>query len=129
MNEIISKFKALSDRNRVRILGALTTCDELCACQITELLQISGATTSRHLGILISTNLIESRKEGRWVFYCLKPDCDGFETVMEWIKEKFPGSLEMEQDIISLGRITAFNREDLCRQQRGEKCCPKGRKR
>ena len=65
MKEMISIFKALSDQNRLRVVAALTNCPELCACQITELLQVSGATGSRHLEILIAAGLVDRRKEGR----------------------------------------------------------------
>ena len=62
--------KALSDQNRLRVVMALMTYDELCACQITEFLQISGATVSRHLGLLANAGIVSSRKEGRWVIFC-----------------------------------------------------------
>jgi ArsR family transcriptional regulator, arsenate/arsenite/antimonite-responsive transcriptional repressor len=43
MNDLLSILKALSDKNRLRIFYALLTYEELCACQITELLQVAGA--------------------------------------------------------------------------------------
>ena len=43
-------FKALGDRNRLRILAALLCHKELCACQIHEWLGVTGATASKHLG-------------------------------------------------------------------------------
>lgn len=71
MNRLTAIFKALSDRNRLRIVSALMKCDELCACQVTELIQVTGATASRHMGVLISSDLVGSRKDGRWVYYRL----------------------------------------------------------
>jgi hypothetical protein len=32
--------------------------------------------------------------------------------------------LALQKDLDTLGRITGLAREDLCRQQRGEACCP-----
>ena len=49
MKNILSVCRALSDRNRLRIVAALAVHDELCACQLTEMLTVSGATASRHL--------------------------------------------------------------------------------
>ena len=72
MEPTLEILKALSDKNRMRVVAALWRFDELCACQITELLNVSGATASRHLGILQKTGLVESRKEGRWVYYKIK---------------------------------------------------------
>ncbi|MFW5959693.1 MAG: hypothetical protein ACOCSE_01080 [Chitinivibrionales bacterium] len=37
MEKLLSAFKALSDRNRMRVVSALLEYDELCACQVTEL--------------------------------------------------------------------------------------------
>ncbi|MBW2220539.1 MAG: winged helix-turn-helix transcriptional regulator [Deltaproteobacteria bacterium] len=33
---------------------------------------VTGTTASRHLGVLISAGLMESCKDGRWVYYSLK---------------------------------------------------------
>ena len=63
MDKLTAIFKALSDRNRLRIVSALMKCDELCACQLTELIQVTGATASRHMGVLISSGLVDSRKD------------------------------------------------------------------
>ena len=62
-------FKALSDRNRFRVVAALLQSKELCACQIHEWLGVTGATASKHMGILVASGLVLSRKDGRWVHY------------------------------------------------------------
>ena len=124
MNRMVSLFKALSDWNRQRILAALTLQDELCACQIIELLQVSGATTSRHLAILNAAGLIHNRKEGRWVYYKLAEPQE-LKVLMDWMKDEFARSEDLADDRISLKKITAFAPEDICRKQRGEQCCPK----
>ena len=69
--EPLLPLKALADRNRLRIVAALADYEELCACQLTELLGVSGATASRHLAQLTASGLLASRKDGRWVHYCL----------------------------------------------------------
>jgi ArsR family transcriptional regulator len=71
MNTPLEIMKALSDRNRLRVTAALMTQDELCACHIIELLQITGATASRHMDVLLRAELVQSRKDGRWVHYRL----------------------------------------------------------
>jgi ArsR family transcriptional regulator len=67
MIQTVELFKALSDMNRLRIVVALGRYEELCACQITELLQVTGATVSRHLGVLQHAGVLKSRKEGRFL--------------------------------------------------------------
>lgn len=70
MRGFLEITKALSDINRVRVLMALMN-QELCVCQITELLKLAPSTVSKHMSILDHARLVESRKEGRWVYYRL----------------------------------------------------------
>lgn len=124
MDTLLSTFKALSDRNRLRIFAVLSNYEELCACQIIELLQVSGATVSRHINQLINAGLVAGRKDGRWVFYCLTPDTIQFNEVHHWMKIHFDQSIDVQHDLKALEKIIACDREDLCRKQRGETCCP-----
>lgn len=117
-------LKALSDRNRLRIVAALSRYEELCACQITELLQVTGATVSRHLSILQHAGLLSSRKEGRWIYYQLVYP-EGSDAVFTWLGATFAGSMEIQADSEVLDKIASIDREELCRSQRGEICCPK----
>ncbi|MDZ7667848.1 MAG: metalloregulator ArsR/SmtB family transcription factor [Desulfotignum sp.] len=85
MDDTLLKLKALADRNRLRIFLALTRYDELCACQITELLQVTGATASRHLGILVTAGLLKSRKASRWVYFSLEDRCMDMDGILGWL--------------------------------------------
>lgn len=73
MFDFLNIARALSDANRVRILLALRAAP-LCVCQITALLDLAPSTTSKHLSVLRQSRLIESTKQGRWVYYTL-PSC------------------------------------------------------
>lgn len=117
-------LKALSDMNRLRIVSALASNEELCACQITELLQVAGATASRHLSVLQHAGLLQSRKEGRWIYYRLAPPPDT-ETLFQWLHRVVESSEELMADRQALKKIMDIGREDLCRMQRGEACCPR----
>jgi ArsR family transcriptional regulator len=70
MQDVMDSLKALGDENRVRILLALQD-GELCVCQVIELLGLAASTVSKHLSILRSARLVESRKDGRWIYYQL----------------------------------------------------------
>src|SRR5258708_7936614 len=71
-------FKALSDPDRVRIV-ALLAHGELCVCHIEEALDDSQPSVSRHLAMLRAAGVVESRREGNWVYYQLcvqsNPEC------------------------------------------------------
>jgi len=125
MEKLTAIFKALSDRNRLRIVSALMKCDELCACQLTELIQVTGATASRHMGVLISSGLVDSRKDGRWVYYRLRREQADFGILIDWVESQLSNNPDAISDATTLTDITACEPEDLCRKQRGEECCPK----
>ncbi|BEH90994.1 MAG: winged helix-turn-helix transcriptional regulator [Turicibacter sp.] len=61
-------FKALSDTNRLKIIGLLVQ-RERCACELLEFFQISQPTLSHHMKILVSCGLVQSRKVGTWNYY------------------------------------------------------------
>lgn len=71
MFDFMNIAKALSDENRVRILMALNGRDELCVCQLIDMLQLAPSTVSKHLFILRNARLVLGRKEGRWMYYRL----------------------------------------------------------
>ena len=60
--------KALADEQRVRVLLALER-GELCVCQIVELMGLATSTISKHMSILKQARLVDSRKQGRWIYY------------------------------------------------------------
>lgn len=124
METTLEMMKALSDMNRLRIVAALGRYDELCACQITELLQVTGATASRHLSVLQHAGLLKSRKEGRWVYFKLSNPA-GTEALFQWLERAFKASNSLKADFEALDNIVGITREDLCRRQRGVECCPK----
>ncbi len=124
MNNPLEMLKALSDRNRLRVVAALMNQKELCACQITELLQVTGATASRHMGLLLHAGIVQSRKEGRWIHYRLAPPADT-QAIFKWLETSLAGLEQFQADSLALEKIVKIGREDLCRMQRGEACCPK----
>ena len=125
MNNLLSILKALSDRNRLRTVAALMSYDELCACQITELLKVRGATASRHLGQLVNAGILKNRKDGRWIYYRLNKSNAIIRPGIDWIKTEFGDDEELAGDRDELERIIACDPEDICRKQRGEACCPR----
>ncbi len=70
MESQVQNFKALSDKNRLRILKLLQI-RSLCVCEITEILGVSTPTISNHLSVLVAAGFLRSEKQGRWVHYHL----------------------------------------------------------
>lgn len=63
-------FKAFCDESRLRIIEQLQH-SEKCACNLLEELPIVQSTLSHHMKILIESGVVESRKDGKWVYYSL----------------------------------------------------------
>lgn len=120
MREFISITKALADETRVRLLMALAY-DELCVCQLVELVELAPSTVSKHLSLLKQARLIEGRKEGRWMYYRVA-DIEGSEVArkaFEWTRTSLDADATMARDRERLAAIKKMDPAELCRKQ----CC------
>lgn len=120
MKKFMAITKALADENRVRILLALVKQD-LCVCQITELLKLAPSTVSKHLSILSQAGLIKGRKIGKWVHYKLVGNKAPAEVrgVLNWIQSTLCKDPLAIKDSKILEKILKIPPEELCK----EKCC------
>lgn len=85
-------FKALSDKNRLRIIKMLQV-KPLCVCEITEILGLAASTVSTHLSILKSAGFIKDYKEGKWINYSInkenkEPEIASLVTAMHFMLEE-----------------------------------------
>ncbi len=114
MQQRMDMIKALADESRVRILMALRD-QELCVCQLVALLELAPSTVSKHISILRQARLVESRKEGRWIFYRL-PDTPSPATsqLLAWLDASMGATSRIQEDICRLEKIIAMDREELC---------------
>lgn len=75
MNDSPNFFKALSDKNRLRILKMLQS-KSLCGCEIASILNLAASTVSQHLGILKDNGFIIEHKDSRWINYSINHNPD-----------------------------------------------------
>lgn len=68
--DTIEFAKALADGTRQEIMR-LCCCRWLSVGELVEALDVSQPTVSHHLGILRAVGLVETRREGKQVFYTL----------------------------------------------------------
>jgi len=118
MRDFMAITKALADENRVRMLLALRR-HELCVCQIVELMKLATSTVSKHMSILKSARLVESRKEGRWMYYRLpgKEAPAAVRKAMEWAFEIVAKEPQALRDQIRLDDILKVDAHTLCMSQ------------
>jgi ArsR family transcriptional regulator len=64
-------IKLLSDKTRYNILTKLLDFDQLCVCEIEQLLGLKQANTSKHLKRFKELNVVETNRDGNVVYYKL----------------------------------------------------------
>ena len=66
-------FKVFGDSTRTRILSALFI-EELCVCDIAEILGMTKSAVSHQLSTLRKAKLVRFRRDGKTVYYSLADD-------------------------------------------------------
>jgi len=67
-------FKALGHPARLWIAEQLSD-GEKCVCEFVDALGLDFSTVSKHLTVLRQAGIVQSRKEGKQMFYSLKVPC------------------------------------------------------
>ena len=67
----VDYLKWLGDETRLRCLNLLRSEGELCVCELTHALGLSQPKISRHLATLREAGIVQSRREGQWVYYTI----------------------------------------------------------
>jgi DNA-binding transcriptional ArsR family regulator len=126
MEAVLAITRALSDENRLRALLALGN-QEVCVCQLIELLQLAPSTVSKHLTVLKQAKLVAGSKKGRWMYYRL-PGTAASPTVrraLSWVRQAASQDPRILKDTERMTKILNTNREMLCERQatlRRQKC-------
>ncbi len=73
MDTVAELFKVFGDPTRLKLLAALLG-QEMCVCDLSDLLGISQSAVSHQLRLLRSSRLVKNRREGKSVYYSLDDD-------------------------------------------------------
>jgi DNA-binding transcriptional ArsR family regulator len=95
---------------------------ELCVCQIMEMLGLAPSTVSAHLNVLHRAGLVESRKEGRWIYYRL-PGRDALPHVraaLRWLAESLADDPQVARDAKKVKAVCRMNLDELCCRYKGK---------
>ena len=71
ISNIAQLFKVIADENRAKITYALCKDDELCVCDLANILGVTVANASHHLRTLHKQGVVKFRKQGKLAFYSL----------------------------------------------------------
>lgn len=90
---MVQIFKALADETRLKIAFSLTVEEELCVCDVAEIIGSSVATASHHLRYLRDNSLAKSTRKGKMIYYSLADD-----HMLQLVKVAYEHSEEGEHD-------------------------------
>ena len=114
MLKTLTIMKALSDENRIRALMMLKG-GELCVCQIIEMLGLAPSSVSKHISILRQAGLVETRKEGRWVYYQRTDrEAKTVREIFDWLEKHLKDDKRILDDVKQLRRMQKMSKEQIC---------------
>jgi ArsR family transcriptional regulator len=115
MWDFMAVTKALADENRVRMLLALLK-QELCVCQIIELIKLAPSTVSKHMSILRAARLVDARKDGRWMYYRLAGTNSSpiVREAIDWARKSLAGDPQIIGDAKRLAQIIKMDADKVC---------------
>jgi DNA-binding transcriptional ArsR family regulator len=74
LSQLSKVLELAANEVRLKILYLLEEENELCPCDISDILNMSIPAVSQHLRKLKDGNIIESRREGQTIYYSLKEE-------------------------------------------------------
>jgi len=118
MEYVIAIARALADENRVRALLALGD-QEVCVCQLIELLQLAPSTVSKHMSVLKQAKLVTGHKKGRWMYYRLpgKSAPPIVHQALSWVRQAASDDYQILMDAEQMKKILETNRKLICERQ------------
>lgn len=85
-------FKGLSEPTRVAIMSLLLLKDEMCVCDIEQVLGVTQSRSSRHLRYLANAGLVAPKRVGPWMHYRIAPNLDpARRAVVDALRTTLPG--------------------------------------
>jgi len=109
VERLLVVFKALADETRLKIFALLTK-QELCVCEIEDVLGLPQSLVSNHLAVLRQAGLVKARRDAedaRWIFYRADP------TAAAALRQKWATLLEVKPTLGDPRRA-----EEVCRLRR-----------
>ena len=112
MRELVRVFKALADKNRLRILKMLQH-KKMCVCELSAALGITRPSVSRHLSLMKDAGLVQDERNGQWIDYSLcEEKINEYASILQsHLKKWINDDPKIKNDIKNIKKL---NREELC---------------
>jgi ArsR family transcriptional regulator len=108
MEDVIKVLKALCDETRLRMLMLIEQ-EELCVCEVMQILGMRQSRVSRHLNILRDAGLAKARRQGTWMFYhsAANESSDHHAQVVDVLKKWMENDETVRRDLARLKECIA----------------------
>lgn len=114
MEQLLEKFKALSDETRLRIINLfIKSGKNLCVCELTDALQLPQYAVSKALTVMKNAGLFSTAKEGTWVYYILNKDSQENKNLFNYLKTNLNMKI-LKEDEERLGKRLLLREKDKC---------------
>ena len=113
IQQLSETFKVLGDPGRLRVMHALVkACCPVCVCELVDGLELQQYQVSRHLKSLKQAGLVETQKEGTWVYYGLSSHPQ-VSTISQCF-EKLLDDEQCREDIKNLNKRLSLRSDGKC---------------
>ncbi|PHS56921.1 MAG: transcriptional regulator [Sulfurimonas sp.] len=85
MNKLVRLAKLFSNINRLKIFALILRDKKVCVCEICDSLELSQPLVSRHLKFMREEEVLNCKKEKKWVVYFLNEEYRA--SLQFWIDE------------------------------------------
>lgn len=99
---------ALADPVRLSIVRQLAACASVCACNFSDVSEVSQPTVSHHLRVLREAGVVISERRGSWVYYRLTPEAIGRLNAIA--RELVPRDLVPAADLVRSRRLAGADK-------------------
>lgn len=101
-SDLVTFFAALADPTRLRLLNLMDG-REVCVCYFVEILKQGQPKISRHLAYLRRAEIVEARRDGKWMHYRIeRPDDPKAASILDATLQSFKGDRDMQADLARL---------------------------
>lgn len=103
--DIEELFKALADRTRLRLISLIGD-SEVCVCFLVAILKTSQPKISRHLAYMRRAQIVDARREGKWIHYRLSdPPDEHAARIFREVRASLAEYPELQRDRAKLEQI------------------------
>jgi len=108
-------YSVLSHPMRLRALILIKQDDELCVCELTHSLELAQPVISRHLAQLKEAGLLQSRRQGLWIYYRINNDIPEWVTrLIQITSDGVASTSPYKDDLVALNKMSDRPNQTCC---------------